>query len=183
MTLSTKPSIVFLTWLILNYQAIFFSDGKGGELTVDRELRELALTYLHQHQVMTLATVGVEGPWAAAVFYVNKEFVFYFLSAGHTRHSQNIIENSRVAAAIQEDYKDWPSIKGVQLEGIVNQIQGAERQRAISLYEEKYPFIKNATSQIRLGLARVNWYRLLTSRLYFIDNSKGLGHRDEISLA
>ena len=91
---------------------IFFSDGKEGELTVDRELRELALTYLHQHQVMTLATVGDEGPWAAAVFYVNEKFSLYFLSAGHTRHSQNIVEDSRVAATIQEDYRDWPSIKG-----------------------------------------------------------------------
>jgi uncharacterized protein YhbP (UPF0306 family) len=150
---------------------------------VKSERRELALAYLSQHQVMTLATYGAEGPWAAAVFYVNKEFSFYFLSAGHTRHSQNISENSRVAATIQEDYKDWPSIKGIQMEGVVNQIQGDERQRAIYLYEEKYPFIKNATSQIRLALARVNWYRLLASRLYFIDNSKGLGHRDEITVA
>ena len=149
---------------------------------MERERRELALAYLRRHQVMTLATIGPEGPWAAAVFYVNERFAFYFLSAGHTRHSQNIVEDSHVAAAIQEDYKDWPSIKGIQLEGVVNQIQGVEQQRAISLYEEKYPFIKNATSQIRLGLARVNWYQLLTSRLYFIDNSKGLGHRDEISL-
>lgn len=150
---------------------------------MESERRELALAYLRQHQVMTLATVGTDGPWAAAVFYVNQDFTFYFLSAGHTRHSQNIIKNPHAAATIQEDYKDWPSIKGIQLEGIVKQIQGDERQRAISLYEEKYPFIKNATSQIRLGLARVNWYRLVVSKLYFIDNSKGLGHRDEISVS
>ena len=131
---------------------------------------------------MTLATIGPEGPWAAAVFYVNEEFEFYFLSAGHTRHSQNIAENSRAAAAIQEDYKDWPSIRGIQLEGVVSQLQAAERRRAQSLYEEKYPFIKNAAPQIRLGLARVNWYQMSPSRLYFIDNSKGLGHRDEIPL-
>jgi uncharacterized protein YhbP (UPF0306 family) len=131
---------------------------------------------------MTLATNGPEGPWAAAVFYVNEEFEFYFLSAGHTRHSQNIAVNSRAAATIQEDYKDWPSIKGIQLEGVVRRLQAEERRQARSLYEEKYPFIKNATSQIRLGLARVNWYQLSPSRLYFIDNSKGLGHRDEIPL-
>jgi len=149
---------------------------------VNHERRKLVLAYLRQHQVMTLATIGPEGPWAAAVFYINEEFTFYFLSAGHTRHSQNIAENSRVAATIQEDYKDWPSIRGIQLEGVVGQLQGAERQRARSLYEEKYPFIKNATPQIRFGLTRVNWYQMSPSRLYFIDNSKGLGHRDEIPL-
>ena len=149
---------------------------------VDDEIREQVLAYLRQHQVMTLATIGPEGPWAAAVFYVNEGFTLYFLSSGHTRHSRHIAENSLAAAAIQEDYKDWPSIRGIQLEGVVSQLQAAERRRARSLYEEKYPFIKNAPPQIRLGLARVNWYQLLPSRLYFIDNSKGLGHRDEISL-
>lgn len=149
---------------------------------MDLERRQIVLEYLFQHQVMTVATIGAKGPWAAAVFYVNEGFAFYFLSAGHTRHSQNIARDGRVSATIQEDYKDWPAIKGIQLEGIVQQLEGAERQRAQTLYEEKYPFIKNATSQIRLGLARVNWYRLLPDRLYFIDNSKGLGHRDEILL-
>ena len=143
---------------------------------------EEVLSYLDQHQVLTLATIGSDGPWAAALFYVNKTFTFYFLSAAHTRHSRNITENPHVAATIQEDYIDWRSIKGIQLEGNVSQLQGAGQQRAISLYEDKYPFIKSATSQIRLGLAKANWYRLVPSRLYFIDNSEGLGHRDEITL-
>lgn len=147
------------------------------------ELRDQALNYLDQHQVMTLATYGAEGSWAAAVFYVNDQFTFYFLSAGHTRHAQNMQLNPQVAAAIQEDYRDWPEIKGIQLEGIVDELAGKQRQKAQSLYERKYPFIKNADSQIRSGLARVNWYRLETRRLYFIDNSKGLGHRDDIPLS
>ena len=147
-----------------------------------RDPRNLALDYLRDHQVMTLATVGEDGPWAAAVFYVNKDFALFFLSAGHTRHIQNVVEHPRAAATIQEDYKDWPAIKGIQFEGYVTELQGVERKEAISLYEKKYPFIKSAPSQIRLGLARVNWYCLSPRRLYFIDNSQGLGHRDEITL-
>ena len=147
-----------------------------------RDPRKLALAYLHDHQVMTLATVGQNGPWAAALFYVNKEFTLYFLSAGHTRHVKNVVEHPRAAATIQEDYRDWPSIKGIQLEGRVTRLEGVERKKAISLYERKYPFLKSAPSQIRLGLARVNWYCLSPHRFYFIDNSQGLGHRDEIAL-
>ena len=145
-------------------------------------VRVLALDYLRDHQVMTLATTGNEGPWAAAVFYVNKEFDLYFLSAGHTRHAQNISINYRASAAIHEDYKDWPTIKGIQLEGVVDHLHGSERQNAISLYQAKYPFIKGAVPQLRRSLAKVNWYRLVPSRLYFIDNSKGLGHRDQVDL-
>ncbi len=144
--------------------------------------RQQVLTYLQNHQVLTLATVGPDGPWAAALFYVNNNFTFYFLSAGHTRHAQNIVKHPQTAATIQEDYKDWPSIKGIQMEGGVDQLRGELRQRAQQLYENKYPFIKNASAPIRLGLARVNWYRFVPERMFFIDNSKGLGHRDEIPL-
>lgn len=144
--------------------------------------RFAALDYLNDHNVLTLATNGPDGPWAAAVFYVNKGFELYFLSAGHTRHVRNFSENWRAAAAIQEDYGDWPSIKGIQLEGVVVALAGTEREEAINLYKEKYPFIKNAVPQILMGLAKVNWYRLVPQKLYFIDNSKGLGHRDEVDL-
>ena len=145
-------------------------------------VRSLTLDYLHKHQVLTLATTGSDGPWAAAVFYVNQEFSLYFLSAGHTRHAHNISQNQRAAGTIQEDYKDWPAIKGIQLEGLVEQVQGAERERVVSLYQDKYSFIKEADSQLQMSLAKINWYRLDPTRVYFIDNSKGLGHRDEIDL-
>lgn len=147
-----------------------------------RDPRKLALDYLQGHQVMTLATVSMDSPWATALFYVNNGFALYFLSAGHTRHIKNVGGQPQAAATIQEDYEDWPAIKGIQLEGHVFQLHGEKQKEAISLYEKKYPFIKSAPSQIRLKLAKVNWYCLSPSRLYFIDNSQGLGHRDEIPL-
>ncbi len=131
---------------------------------------------------MTLATVDGDDLWAAAVFYVNLDFTFFFLSAGHTRHARNIGANPWVAATIQEDYQRWQSIKGVQLEGAVQLLRGAEREQAIALYRQKFPFVNGPAAEISLALARVNWYRFSPHRLYFIDNSKGLGHRDEIRL-
>lgn len=138
-----------------------------------------AMQYAQEHQVLTLATTGPDGPWAAAVFYVNDGFSFYFLSAGHTRHAQNLLHNTRAAATIQEDYEDWPAIKGIQLEGIVRLLEGEAAAMAQALYAEKYPFVKQAPSAIRRALANVNWYCLLAQRLYYIDNSMGFGHRDE----
>ena len=145
-------------------------------------VRQQALDYLRDHQVMTLATVGADGVWAAAVFYLNDEFDLIFLSAGHTRHGQNMRADPRVAAAIQEDYRDWPAIKGIQLEGTVALLDGEAREAAIALYRAKYPFIAGADRSIQAALAKVNWYRLTPVRVYFIDNSKGLGHREEIGL-
>lgn len=146
------------------------------------DVRENALVYLQTHQVMSLATVGDEGVWNAAVFYVNDGFALFFLSAGHTRHAQNMTTNPQVAATIQEDYKDWPKIQGIQLQGNVVQLLDGERQKCIELYQAKYPFLAGDDPQIQTAVSKVNWYRLRPTRLYFIDNSKGLGHRDEVAL-
>lgn len=63
-----------------------------------QSLKEKALAYLESHNVMTLATHGPEGLWAAAVFCVSDDFKLYFLSAPTTRHGRNLTENPRVAA-------------------------------------------------------------------------------------
>lgn len=146
------------------------------------DVRQEALHYLVTHQVLTLATNGPLGLWAAAVFYVNDNFHLYFLSAGHTRHAQNMADNGHVAGTIQEDYQQWEAIKGIQLEGTVTLLTGAARLRALTLYGKKYLFMNTSTPAIQNALAKVNWYRLVPDTLYFVDNQKGFGHRDEIFL-
>lgn len=148
-----------------------------------RDPRVLALGYIRTHQVMTLATVGSTGVWAAAVFYAADGFVFYFISAGHTRHAQNIAQNPGVAATIQEDYKDWPAIQGIQFESDAILLQGDEQQHAIDFYQQRFPFIANADETMQAALLRMNWYCLRPIQLYFIDNRLGLGHRDLIQLS
>jgi len=132
------------------------------------------------HHVMTLATNGPLGLWAAAVFYAHDGFRFVFLSAGHTRHARNMAASPQVAATIQEDYADWAAIKGIQLEGTVRPLAGQERDMVIALYAKKFSFLTQPVSVVEAALARVNWYCLSPSRLYFVDNGRGFGHRDEI---
>jgi uncharacterized protein len=148
-------------------------------------VRDKALAYLRNHNVMTLATNGAQGLWAAAVFYVNDGFTLYFLSAPTSRHTLNIESQSTVAATIQEDYKDWRAIKGIQLEGSAWRITGAEQAAAIVRYGAKFPIVGSlaqAPAEIIQAMTRIAWYKLIPRRLYFIDNALGLGHRDEIPL-
>jgi uncharacterized protein YhbP (UPF0306 family) len=142
--------------------------------------RDQALAYISERQVMTLATSGDDGVWAAAVFYVNDRFDFYFLSAGHTRHAQHIARAPQVAATIQQQYVNWQDIKGVQMAGAVDLLEGNREAEAKARYQQRFPFLAKAGSGIAAALARVNWYRLRADRLYFIDNSRGLGHRERI---
>ena len=138
-------------------------------------------TYLATHQVMTLATTGPEGIWAAAVFYAHDaQFNLYFLSAGHTRHAQNMAQTPQVAVTIQEDYADWSNIQGVQLAGTAVLLKGDLRQQAIDRYQAKFPFLAKAPPPIQAAFQKVNWYQVNPTELYFVDNSKGFGHRDQL---
>jgi len=140
-----------------------------------------AAEYLNSHNVLSLATCADEQPWVAPVFYAQFEGKLLFLSAAHTRHCQNIAANSSVAGSIQEDYSDWMQIKGIQLEGRASLINDSKLQSAISKYSQKFPVVgKDAPPAIANALDRISWFEISIIQLFFIDNSKGLGHRIEL---
>ncbi|MCO5105550.1 MAG: pyridoxamine 5'-phosphate oxidase family protein [Burkholderiaceae bacterium] len=149
-------------------------------------LEERVLAYLREHRVMTLATRGDHGPWAAAVFYVNDGFELCFLSAPSTRHCTDIAAHARVAATIQEDYGDWAAIRGIQLEGVARELDGDDAERARRLYGEKFPIVgklAQAPAEIAAAFAKIRWYRIVPDRLWFIDNSVRFGHRAQVIAA
>lgn len=91
--------------------------------------------------------------------------------------------NPLVSVTIQEDYRDWQAIKGIQLEGIATCVEGADQRRATLLYRRKFPLIADllkAPTEIVKAMSRIAWYKIEPVRLYFIDNSLGLGHREEV---
>lgn len=145
--------------------------------------RDRALDYLAVHRVMTLATQGPEGPWAADVFYANDGFNLYFVSAPTSRHSRNLAAQAGAAATVHEDYLDWREIKGIQLEGTVEQVAQAEEASVRELYGKKFPDVADPAptpAAIAAAFAKVRWYKLAAARVYFVDNSVGFGHRDQV---
>lgn len=153
---------------------------------MSEKLRDDVLAYLASHHVITLATSDGQSTWAAAVFYVNDGLDLYFLSSPASQHGRHIAANPRVAGTIHEDYHDWREIKGIQLEGDVRVLSGDEETHARALYGAKFPVvgqIAKAPTVIVKALAKVSWYRLRPRRLFYIDNSKGFGKREELESA
>lgn len=140
--------------------------------------------FLQVHHVMTLATVGEHGPWAAAVFYAPERTpagrALVFLSSPRSRHAGHLARDPRVAVTIQRDYDDWPEITGVQAEGRVERVDGDARERVRALYAQRFPLVARAPARIAEALARVHWFRFVPARMYLIDNRLGFGHRDEV---
>src|SRR5574337_267267 len=137
-----------------------------------------------QH-VMTLATHGADGPWAAAVFYSRLDDDLVFVSSPASRHARDLARDARCAATIHGPADDWSRIRGIQLEGRVEPLQGGAREQARECYGAKFAFARPAVAAAPIleALARVHWYRLRIARLYFIDNARGFGKRQVFDAA
>lgn len=150
---------------------------------MSRSATERALDYLAAHHVMTLATAGEAGPWAAAVFYAHRGFDLHFVSSPRARHSLDIAAHPNAAATVQEDYADWRRIRGLQLAGEVHALDGAEAAQARDLYAQKFAVARGGSQgadAVDAALARALWYRFRATRVFLVDNAAGFGQREQV---
>ena len=149
-------------------------------------LKQQVLSYLETHNTMTLGTCSGDVPWAATVFYASDDLRLYFFSVPDSRHCQNLAANPRVAVTIQEDYHDWRTIKGIQLEGTVTLVDSiTEKAKAMAVYARKYPeviklFTNPASGLFYKAFLKVKFYCVVPQKLFFIDNEQGFGKRQEL---
>jgi uncharacterized protein len=152
------------------------------------DLRQQVLDYLKNHNTMTLATCHGEVPWAATVFFASDGLRLYFFSSPDSRHCQNLAANGRVAVTVQEDYKDWRKIKGIQLEGRVELVDGlGAKAKAMAVYAFKFPeviklFTDPTKGALHRAFLKVKFYCVVPEKLFFIDNEQGFGKRQELHL-
>lgn len=145
------------------------------------ELQEKIREYLETHDVLTLATLDEGGPWATPLYYVSDDALdLFFLSDPTTRHCQAVARNPNVSAAIHEESAAWTDIRGLQLEGRVHPVDDEQAaERVLASYTAKFPFA--------LALASLDgphrFYRIQPRWLRLIDNSRGLGFKEELRLS
>ncbi len=142
------------------------------------------LAYLAAHNTLTLATERDGRAWAAALFYANDGLTLYFLSEPKTRHAQNLAANPRVAATIHEDARDWRAIQGIQVEGTCEEITNPiESARALAVYAAKFRFVRDllhAPKELGAAMAKARFYKITPAWVRLIDNTRGLGFKEEI---
>jgi uncharacterized protein len=138
---------------------------------------ERVAAFLAAHHVLTLATVDDDGPGAAALFYaVGDAMSLYVLSDPGTRHGRALASDARVAATVQSETTDWTAITGLQLRGTARQLVEADEARR--LYLSRFPF---AATLMGDG-APHRFYRIAPRWMRLIDNSRGLGFKEEFRL-
>ena len=157
----------------------------------DQQLAQKIISYLESCNTISLATAVGGVPHAASVFYVSIGFNLYFLSNPKSRHGENLIQNPTVSGTINEDYSNWLQIKGIQLEGRVECIGGILKNvRIAKAYVKKFPNVADfLISPHKLGkeiaqkVSNVKFYQIWPVKIYFLDNSLGFGHREELDIS
>ncbi len=142
------------------------------------EIRQTISDYLRAHRKMTLATVTLDGrPIAHTVEYVSDDSpTLFFTTRKTTRKAQNIMKNANVSFAVDEDYDDWMKIQGVQVEGRATILsEEKDIKYAMDLFLKKFPFVSEFTPDPDMVLIKI-----VPTAGFFLDNTKGFAHRDEV---
>jgi uncharacterized protein YhbP (UPF0306 family) len=138
------------------------------------------LAFLDAHHVLSLATVGGDGPHAANLFYARDGYALIWVSDPASRHSRHVEERAQVAATIAHDCCDFPDVQGLQVRGRARRIcRPHEVTRARAGLEARYPFLQRLSEgKLRNAYERAQLYRLEPECIVMIDNQDAFGSKE-----
>ena len=154
---------------------------------MEREvLRAEIEAFLAAHHTVSLATVDDQGmPHAANLLYALDGLVLYWMSDTETRHSRHIAVRPRVTATVAPDYADFRLIRGVQIFGTARRLAGNDSLATVRRMVSRYGFLAelaNGPAVLRAAFDKAGFYCLEPSRLTYIDNTRGFGHKETLEL-
>ena len=139
---------------------------------------EPLLARLLDLNTMTLATCETDGsPHAAAVYFAaSRELELYFFSAPDSSHGEALMRDPRAAAAVYPQDSDWRTIQGLQIHGLVAEIEpGTSWEHGWQVFTNKFPFVRGLRQIVELN----RLYCLTPHWLRLVDNRKGFGFKQE----
>jgi uncharacterized protein YhbP (UPF0306 family) len=144
---------------------------------------DLVNQYLGQQHMMQLATLAGDQPWCCTVYYFHdKVRNIYWASLPTRRHSQEIAEHNKVAAAIAIKFVKGQPVVGIQLSGSAEQLQPSEAILPLAQqYAEKFGRDAAWVNDFVAGTTGHRLYKLTLAELYLFDevNFPG-GERQQI---
>lgn len=144
-------------------------------------LRDLALRILGEHRIMTVATNRSDGwPQATIVAYANSGLVLYFFIARLSQKFANLKRDSRVSAAIGDDFDNPDTITGLSLAGNAEIVtEDSEYERGAGIFLDRFP---EYADWPKPNPAIAPLMKITPTLLSIIDYSKGFGHSDLVQV-
>ena len=117
---------------------------------------------------MTLATATTSGePYCANAFYAYdaERNVFVFTSDDTTRHAQEMLANSRVAASVVLETRIVGKVQGLQICGTAERGDDADRK----VYLHRFPYVA--------AIGELHLWRIEPDFMKLTDNTLGFGKK------
>lgn len=134
-------------------------------------LLDIIRRYLQEAKMMQLATVSDGKPWVCNVWFAaDNDLNIYWFSATNRRHSQEVMKDPHVAAAICLPQTPSDAPRGIQLEGTAELLtEPIDVARAIKHYVGRI-FNLRQVKQFMAHLDRPHrFYRIKPSQIVLFD--------------
>lgn len=100
------------------------------------------IDFIKRHHVLTLATSAGSQPYCCNCFYAYDENrnIFIVKTNEGTRHTQEIMQNPRVALSIVLETEEIGKIQGIQITGEAVFYDGDSLHEATKTYLKRFPY-------------------------------------------
>ncbi|HPF49927.1 MAG TPA: pyridoxamine 5'-phosphate oxidase family protein [Draconibacterium sp.] len=125
------------------------------------------IEFIHEHHVLTLATVVEDNPWCSNCFYtyLEEENCFVFTSDDETKHAQDALKNSNVAGSVVLETNTVGKIQGIQFRGMMVRPGETLHKKAKKAYLKKFPYA--ALMKTSLWVLHIEYIKMTDNRLGF----------------
>ena len=130
---------------------------------MDKEFNKI-VSFINQHHVMSLATIGNSDLSVCNLFYtfVQDKNLFIVASSDETLHIQNILENNNVAGTIVLETKNIGKIQGLQFRGVFTSLDDKKLKQK---YFHVFPYA--IAMNPKLWQIKIDYFKLTDNTLGF----------------
>jgi nitroimidazol reductase NimA-like FMN-containing flavoprotein (pyridoxamine 5'-phosphate oxidase superfamily) len=140
---------------------------------MEDELKQMIQEYVESHNVCTIAITDGNRPTANTMYYVSRGLHIYLESDPQSQKVHILKANPQISLTIDEDYRDWREIKGIQMFGRVNFLNERHLPKLLEAFTRKFPHIKDLG-----GIPKHHVFmEVIPEVIYFMDFTKNFGHK------
>lgn len=135
---------------------------------------------LEETTTLVLATRSADGaPRATPLYFAaDPDLRLIFLSDPGSAHSLNVGRDGRASLALYPEESDWRRLRGLQMQGIVDRLEGPAAEAARGVYSRRFAFL----GLLAQALAASATYAFRPTWIRLIDNRRGFGFQQEWTL-
>jgi len=131
------------------------------------QIDQQIIHFLNEHHLLTLATSQNNKPYCCNLFYVydKDRNQLIFSTEKKTKHAQDFITNTNVAASIALETNEVSKIQGVQLLGTILELKGEHLKIAKEQYINAFSYAANM--DLHLWAMPLNFIKMTHNKLGF----------------